>query len=35
MRAALRLEEALLRRGVRPPAGIRGLTVVRRPGVDA
>lgn len=34
MRAALRLEEALLRRGVRPPAGIRALTVVRRPGLD-
>ena len=32
MRLALLLEEALLRRGVRPPAGIRGLTVVRRPG---
>jgi SAM-dependent methyltransferase len=34
MRLALRLEGALLRRGVRPPAGIRGLTVARRPGLD-
>jgi SAM-dependent methyltransferase len=34
MRVALRLEEALLSRGVRPPAGIRGLTVVRRPRLD-
>ena len=31
VRTALRLEEALLDRGLRPPAGIRGLTVVRRP----
>ena len=31
MRHALRLEESLLDRGVRPWFGIRGLTVVRRP----
>ena len=31
VRAALRLEEALLNRGLRPPVGIRGLTVLRRP----
>jgi len=31
VRAALRVEEALLDRGLRPPAGIRGLTVLRRP----
>jgi SAM-dependent methyltransferase len=31
VRHALRLEESLARRGVRPSFGIRGLTVVRRP----
>jgi SAM-dependent methyltransferase len=31
VRLGLRIEESLLNRGMRPPFGIRGLTVVRRP----
>jgi SAM-dependent methyltransferase len=34
VRLGLRIEEALVGRGVRPPAGIRGLTVVRRSHLD-